>query len=145
MHKTAVIDASVIIKWFISKKEQGRKEARLLYRLLIDEQISLFAPQFLLVEILNILIKRHHVPRVKVKKFLSKLIHCGIHFEGMMSDDFDHLATIMTQHAISSYDGLYMLLSEKKKAPLITEDRQLLEIKDISMNCKEFLTALTST
>ncbi len=43
-----VIDASVVIKWFSKDREKHREESLKIIRLIKEEEITVFAPKFLL-------------------------------------------------------------------------------------------------
>ena len=50
-----MVDASVALKWIPGPKEEKVKEARKIYRKIADGEIEGWAPNFLALEMLNIL------------------------------------------------------------------------------------------
>ena len=71
--RKVVVDASVVLKWIPGKREENKDEARELYRLMMQNKIVVYAPTFLLIEVLNILIMKRKAARQLVRKDIGKL------------------------------------------------------------------------
>jgi len=116
-----VVDASVAAKWLFP--EAGSREARLL----LDSKFELFAPDFILVEVANILWK---------KTQRNEISSPDLHLEEL--DRLPDLFTILPSSALMNraiilaveighpvYDCLYLACAETENASLITADKAL--------------------
>ena len=63
-----VIDASVVLKWFDLADEEGRELARRVYSDIVEGKVKAAAPEFLMVEVVNILIRKKKVSGENLKK-----------------------------------------------------------------------------
>src|SRR3989338_3299541 len=75
-----IIDASVVIKWVTKKDEAGVLKARHVFEMLAREELELYAPSFLLIEVANILFKKKKVKPEKVIKSVDWMRRSGIKF-----------------------------------------------------------------
>jgi len=123
MVKNIVIDASVIVKWFIDENDSDKAE--ILKEQFISEKINIIVPTLLYYEVLNAL---------KYSK-LFKLDELNLVGESIENYGFnvimirDEIREIMVEfainHDISIYDASYIALAEKFKTQLITADEKI--------------------
>ena len=124
----AVIDASIVLKWFSEEREEAVNQARQIYQFLRDNKIAFYAPQFLLVETLNILAKKKQISPALQKKAMRLLTTSGITFTSLSPQNTISLVAVIKKHDLTAYDALYIALAQEKKCRLLTVDVQLLTI-----------------
>ena len=125
MSRTLVIDASVVLKWFSGDKELDRDLAIKVYEEMSRGEIRLIAPEFLLVEVSNVLARKKKLPKDDLKRVVDMLMESGIEFLGV---PIDLVVDATYKHEISVYDALYVALAETQGVGLLTEDARLLEL-----------------
>lgn len=138
MRKIIVIDASIVVKWFNSEQEEDRDKAYALYRELKKESIEGWVPTFFLIEIVNIFLRKKHFSRSEVEQIIEKIKGIGLHFVPFSEEEIGHLTKLSDMYSLSSYDALYILLAKEKNCQLITVDRELLEVRDVTLSLNEW-------
>jgi predicted nucleic acid-binding protein len=124
--KKYVLDASVVFKWYYKKNETDLYSADILYNFLNSHQYILFAPQLLIYEILNVFRLKDEISNETIDLIISELYDTIIILETdkvLLKNAFLYARILK----ISVYDGIYIALSEKFDAPLITADKRLYE------------------
>ena len=122
--KKYVLDASVVFKWYYKKNETDLYSADILYNFLNSHQYILFAPQLLIYEILNAFRLKDEITSETIDSIISELYDTIIIFEAdkaLLKNAFLYARLLN----ISVYDRIYIALSEKFDAPLITADKKL--------------------
>ena len=119
-----IIDASMVFKWYYKKDEKDLRQAEILYGLLESDTGILLAPELLVYEILNVLRLKKLIDTEKINSIISDmyatLILIDIDKE-LFRKAFDYSREL----DISFYDSIYISLSERYDAPLITADIKL--------------------
>ena len=126
--KTLVIDASVIVKWFLD--EEDSEKARVIRSNLEKEEISIIVPPLLFLEILNSL--KHN--KVKEQNIISaNKILFGLDFDIKDLNEEIMLKTIenSVKYNITIYDALYVTLAQIHGTFLITADKKLYKIPNV--------------
>ena len=125
-----VVDASVALKWIPGPKEERVKEARKIYQKIADRKIEGWAPSFLALEMLNILIrKRKADPDLAVKgveAVLSKLKIRDLNVEKL-----PQWKELMERYEVSGYDSLYLQLADELGCKVVSCDKKLTDIKNL--------------
>lgn len=122
--RRAVLDASVVIKWFKPEDEVSVTEAQALRREYEAGELSLTAPFIMPFEVLNALGRRWRWPAEDLGAAASAL-------DGLVIDYVqpDLLAvTAWVDRGLSAYDAAYVAVAEQERAPLVTADQRLLTI-----------------
>ncbi|GAI13261.1 unnamed protein product [marine sediment metagenome] len=122
--KKYVLDASVVFKWYYKKNETDLYSADILYNFLNSHQYILIAPQLLIYEILNAFRLKDEITSETIDLIISELYDIIIILEAdkvLLKKAFLYSRLLN----ISVYDGIYIALSEKFDAPLITSDKKL--------------------
>lgn len=135
MMPNIIIDASVVLKWFYP--ESKAKLALEIYDAIKQGKLTVVAPNFLLVEVMNILIRKKHVESNLVRKTLNKIATCGIVFEDLIPEHMEELQKIVIAHKISAYDGLYLLSAKIHGYQLLTTDQELLKLPKNTIGLEE--------
>jgi len=139
LDREVVIDANFVIA--LVGNEEYTASVKKVYRLMREEKLKVYAPTFILVEVLNILIKKkktsigfakNTLKRLKESELLLISLDELIRRTGKLED-------IVTRYGITSYDALYILLAEQKKCKLLTADGELLKIKNLTIGLNNFV------
>ena len=124
--KHLVIDASVILKWYLPDEEFGAKALSLLHRH-VGEEIALFAPTILPYEVLNALIVAERMGRIK-KEVTSKSFNAFLKLDIGFIDPFIEYQDVLSlarSFNRSIYDASYLFLAMKNKTDFVTGDKRL--------------------
>ena len=124
--KRYVLDASVVFKWYYKKNEADLHNADILYDFLNSKQDLLFAPQLLIYEILNAFRLKEEIGSKTIESIISELYDTIFILEAdraILKNVFLYARLLK----ISVYDSVYIALSEKLDASLITADKKLYE------------------
>jgi predicted nucleic acid-binding protein len=119
---TLVVDASVVVKWYIPEALSNHAG-----NILTPEQ-DLIAPDFLMIEVSNVLWKKVTRNEIKEKEAHYILEHLRSGFLDLMPIDFlvERAFDIggVLSHPI--YDCLYLALAEKEKSKVVTADEKFI-------------------
>jgi predicted nucleic acid-binding protein len=124
--KRAVIDASVVFKWFLPDEEYGEKALALLNRY-ISEDLEIVAPSLLEYVVINGLVIARRRSRIKEEKIISAV-------EGFMnlriplidlSDLYWRAIHFCKTYNRSAYDASYLALADAEGTALVTADEGL--------------------
>ena len=117
-----VVDASVAAKWFFA--EANSQEAHQL----LSPRIKLHAPDFILIEIANVIYKKARLKQVSsIQPYIDQLAHLPEAVFLTTSNDGLHMraAAMAVEIGHSVYDCLYLACAEEENAPIITADAPL--------------------
>lgn len=120
----AVLDASVVVKWFRSDGEHHVAAARSLREDFQAGTLMVFAPPLLHLEIVNIAGRRWHWQRSTLVELAHALT--ALNFE-LRTPALGSVAE-WTARGLSAYDAAYVALSEAEAIPLITDDELILRV-----------------
>jgi predicted nucleic acid-binding protein len=126
MSKVCVVDASVVLKWFLPEPDSAT--ADYLLEQFLNNEVELLAPDIMLIEAANALWKR-----VVFQKLLSAneatLIHRDLLTLPFALIDSESLASaafqVALQHNHPVYDSLYCALAIARRCDFVTADRTL--------------------
>ena len=117
-----VLDASVIIKWFVREGEPHLDEARLLRREFEDGGSVVVCPSLVFLEVLNVAGRSWRWPDSAVLTLAETLDR--LPFERVEPDVVGVAAWLAK--GLTAYDAAYVALAEQRGAPLISDDPQIL-------------------
>jgi len=130
------MDNSVLIKLFV--EEKGREEVKEIIDLVSEGEMELFCPEFLLVELINVLKSVKKLTGEKIKEILSELLTKGITIEPFDYNSWPDLLDLMEKYDLTAYDALYLWLAKEERCKLLTADKQLLKIKKYCVSLEDF-------
>ncbi len=114
----AVLDASVVLKWFRADGERHLEPARSLRVSFEAGQLAVAAPPLLRLEIVNVAGRRWKWGRDALVELAVALDELGFEFE---EPELARVAS-WTARGLTAYDATYVALAEARMTPLITDD-----------------------
>lgn len=120
----AVLDASVILKWFRGKGERHLAAARSLRTAFEAGELVVFAPPLLRLEIVNVAGRRWGWDETALVELAVALDELGFELRE------PHLGDIArwTARGLTAYDATYVALAEAETLRLVTDDDLILNI-----------------
>ena len=121
-----VIDASVVLKWFLRDEKYGERALDLLDRFVRGE-LDLAAPSLMVYEVINGLVIARRKGRIAEEKVLSSIsgfLNLGITFVDVAGLEARvlHFCRVYDR---SAYDASYLAVAEQESIALITGDERL--------------------
>lgn len=120
--KIIVLDASVVLSWLIEEDQDAVK----IYDQISRGKITAVAPDFLLIEVANVLISKRGISTQKAEEFLGNLQSGMIEF--YPTRYHSRILKLAEKFELSTYDAIYGFLSSDLSFPLITNDKKLQKI-----------------
>uniref|UniRef100_A0A7C6EFM5 Ribonuclease VapC n=1 Tax=candidate division WOR-3 bacterium TaxID=2052148 RepID=A0A7C6EFM5_UNCW3 len=118
-----VLDASVILKWFI--EENDSEKARAILNRYIKGDFIIVVPDFLLYEVANVLKYSGAFSEKEVTEAITSLYDLEIKIISSLPDVIKTMIKLSFQKGITSYDAIYLALAMELQVPLITADVRL--------------------
>ncbi len=120
---TLVVDASVVVKWFVP--ETDTSEAVAIRDAHASQEISLFAPDLLVYEVANALRHRSDVAAVDVEAGIKALFELDLSLIAPTTASVSGAASLARMMDITVYDSTYLALARDLDCKLVTADRIL--------------------
>jgi predicted nucleic acid-binding protein len=124
--KRAVIDASVVLKWYLSDEKHSQKAVSLLDKYMSNE-LELLAPSLLEYEVINGLIIAQKIGRIKEETILTAMegfINLEIELKNI-SYLFPNVLHYCKVYNRSAYDASYIAIAGEEGIAMITADKEL--------------------
>ena len=115
-----VVDASVVVKWFV--KEDGTAKALELLDGILSGDVVIYAPELLLYEVGNVLFKGKNFSEIQIAEGLELVDSCGLRLEQLSVPLMEMAADFMAQYKITFYDAAYVALAYSMHIPLVSCD-----------------------
>lgn len=128
MARKAVVDASVVVKWFI--KEEDTKQALALRDRFVEGSLKLIAPSLLHFEVLNAIRYSGVFNKKELKELAIAIGGYGFELHNLLEKFSEFTAEIALVRNLSIYDASYIALAEISKISLYTVDQKIVD------NCK---------
>ncbi|MDR1032093.1 MAG: type II toxin-antitoxin system VapC family toxin [Holosporales bacterium] len=116
----AVIDTSYLVEFLIKPFNEG-------FRWVFDA--DLIAPDLLVYELHNVLLKALKIGQDDLNKFQKILINLNLKYINIAGDE-EKIYRLAFKHSLSFYNASYLWLAVKNNLPLATIDRQILKIAE---------------
>jgi predicted nucleic acid-binding protein len=126
-HPGYVIDASVLVKWFLHEKEADRDRALALRDLHISGRSKIFIPRLALLEVLNAIRFSPKADEETGEAALEALQDLHLEIGPGDADVLRKTNAIAWAYKITIYDALYVALAEQVGHPLITADEVMVK------------------
>jgi predicted nucleic acid-binding protein len=126
-HAGYVVDASVIVKWFLYHQEAGRDRALALRDLHISGRSTIYIPELALLEVLNAIRFSSKADEEDGETALETLQDLNLGTKEADSDLLRKTNAIAWAYKITIYDALYVALAEQVGYPLITADEVMVK------------------
>ena len=114
----AVLDASVVLKWFRAEGERHLAAARSLRAAFEAGELIVIAPSLLPLEILNVAARRWQWEEAALLELVTTLAEAR--FE-LRDPELDRVAR-WTGEGLTAYDAAYIAVAEAEAIPLFTDD-----------------------
>jgi predicted nucleic acid-binding protein len=127
-----VVDASVVVKWYLADEEY-HEQANLLLARLSSGRTTLVAPMLLRYEVPAVIVqatRRNRLAPAAAHQAVEDFLATGItlyHDPAVVLD----AVPLAHQHNLTLYDAVYPALARALGVPLITVDRQLAHLPDV--------------
>lgn len=121
-----VLDASVVLKWFLAF-EEGSTEALDLLNHHISDELEIMAPALLQYEVINGLMvarKRGSIREEVILSAIEGFVNLSFRFIGL-SGHYSRIVYYCKVYNLSAYDASYLALAEAEQIPFITADERL--------------------
>lgn len=124
--RRAVLDASIVLKWYLVDEEYGQRALDLLSQY-VSNELEVLAPSLLEYEVVNGLVVAQQRGRIKEEKLLTAIegfIDLGINFKNL-----SHFHSKLTHYCkiyhCSVYDASYLAIADAESIVMITSDAGL--------------------
>lgn len=124
--KIVVVDASVVLKWYLPDEKYSQKALRLLDNYIADE-LDLLAPSLLEYEVMNGLLiaqKRGRVAEEKILTAIDGFVTLEIKLK-TLSSYYRKVIHYCNAYNTSVYDASYLTVAEEHSVSMITADERL--------------------
>jgi len=134
LKKPLIVDASVVLKWFIP--EEGTEDALKLRDRHLRGHCVLAAPELLSYEVANVLRYHPDISDDMVREDIEALFDIGLVLVPTSVSLLDTAVRIARRFNISVYDASYLALGMEVNAPVITADTKLCHTVGDHLECK---------
>jgi len=129
-----VVDASVVVKWFIAADETGVADAAALLADHAADRIRLVAPALVAHELMGVLVRRLRAE--VVAEALEAFFDAGVQLVPPDRELMDLATTLVRERRVSAFDAAYGALAVSLGCALATADRRLATALDGSVNIR---------
>lgn len=124
--REAVLDASVVLKWFHSRGEAHAGAAQALREEFEAGELRIVAPPLLWLEIINVAARRWRWDASKLEALATSLPELG--FE-LVEPEPEAIAR-WAGRGLTAYDAAYVAVAEETGVPVITDDAQICQVAE---------------
>ncbi len=121
-HAAYVVDASVLVKWFLHENEPNRDRAIALRDLHVSGRSKIYVPRLALLEVLNAIRFSPKGDEEAGETALESLEDLHLEINPGDATVLRKANAIAWAYKVSIYDALYVALAEHVGYPLITAD-----------------------
>lgn len=119
------LDSSVIVGWLLDDGIRSGEEARLI-QYLLQNDMTIMAPRYLLIEVTNSLYWKKCAKR-DLLLMLNRVSDLDIQWVESEELEIKELAELVFRSRLTAYDAYYLLVSLVNKCKLVTHDKALLK------------------
>ncbi|MEX2728964.1 MAG: type II toxin-antitoxin system VapC family toxin [Candidatus Sigynarchaeum springense] len=121
--KRYIIDASVIVKWYIEENDSDKAE--IVRTGFVKKEIELLCPNLLPFEVLNALRYSGLFNKRDLKTAGESLENYPFTYQAISGEHQARMLELAIDHEFSIYDAAYIALALKEKAILLTADDKI--------------------
>ncbi|MBI4999742.1 type II toxin-antitoxin system VapC family toxin [Candidatus Gottesmanbacteria bacterium] len=118
----AILDTSIIIKWFLQEEDSDR--ALNLLDKIKNQSLEAITPSIVFLELTNALFFSGHPTLEATQKAIRDFSSLGLEIITPDIPLIEKTISQMFKWDIASYDALFITLAEEIKVPLITADKK---------------------
>lgn len=118
----AVLDASVVLKWFHAEGERHVAQARRLRARFQAGELRVLAPSLLWLEMLNIAGRRWGWSGVELEALAGTLPNLGFQMQEPRPPEIAHWVA----RGLTAYDAAYVAVADDAGVKLITDDEEII-------------------
>jgi len=126
-HAGYVVDASVLVKWFLHEKEADRDRALALRDLHISGRSTIYVPELAFLEVLNGIRFSSKADEEDGETALETLQDLNLEAKSASGHLLRKTNAIAWAYKITIYDALYVALAEQIGYPVITADEVMIK------------------
>lgn len=120
----AVLDTSVLLKWF-RQDEEGAEKALALREAYLDGALGIAVPDLLLYELGNVLRYKPDFDSDRVTAAVESVLAMGFSWHAVTQERLIRAVEIAFAHDVTVYDAACVALAEELQADFITADERL--------------------
>lgn len=120
-----ILDASVIIKWFVQHQEQDRKQAIWIRNQLVQGKLRVIVPDLIFYEIVNALKMKRGVEKSDLRIIIKILFQYPLEIVWPTEELMKNASLLAYENDLTIYDSIYLALAQDLDCPLITADIKL--------------------
>ena len=121
-----VVDASVVVKWFLVAGESGVSDAAALLVEHAEGRVRLVAPALLAHELMGVFVRR--IDGEGVSRGLDAFFDTGVYLVPPDRELMLSAAELAMRHQLSAFDSAYAALATSLGCSLATADRRLADV-----------------
>ncbi len=125
-----VIDTNIVLTWLGLQNASLLERADKLFRDAARNKLQLVAPEFLAIEIINILKWRLKRNYQEANEVLQTVLMAGIALVPVGVESGMEINKLVHEHSLSAYDALYLSVAQNLNCALVTEDEKLLAVTE---------------
>ena len=120
----AVLDTSVVVKWF-RRGEEGTDQALMLRQAYLDGALGIAVPDLLLYELGNVLRYKPDLDSGKVSAAVESVLAMGLSLHAVTRERLTRAVELAFAHDVTIYDAAFIALAEELRSDFITADERL--------------------
>lgn len=119
-----VLDASVIIKWFTVRDENGSEQAEALRQEYQRGGSAVICPSLMFLEVINVVGRSWREDEASLLKLAARLDRLAFEID---EPELPAIA-IWVARGLTAYDAAYVAIAEKRNVPLVSDDSRILAV-----------------
>lgn len=102
-----------------------------LYEQFLEEKIVFTVPQFLFIDLANVLLQKKHLSSSDCLSLMYTLQQPQLTVDVLLQNEVEQIITLAEKHTLTVYDAQFLYLAHKKNLPLLSCDSELTMISGV--------------